>query len=179
MLANEATLHPDRLQENLGKIRQLKTDFDTRREFWKTSTLPATLKQRLQDDVIRTGDTFWDNLFKTFVTAAGERDQAAMRASLDGLMADFHDHDGEVRKFATLSNEFLANAQASAEHDGWWLGNLASVGSGVSVLLWQLTGLVSVMPFICSTTRFITSVGQGEPATKPCGVRMQPSIVRD
>lgn len=135
MLANEAAIHPELTEANLAKITALKAAYDDRRAFWKNSMLPQNLRDKLENDVMRTGDVFWGKFESTYLPAVKSQDKGALITALGNLKDSFYAHDAQVRQLADMANTTLANSVASADQASASYQMIAFSGSGASVLL--------------------------------------------
>ncbi|MFL0692988.1 MAG: methyl-accepting chemotaxis protein [Agrobacterium tumefaciens] len=133
MLASEAVLDPRKAELASSKIALLESDYQTRRKYWEASHLPASLKQKLAEDVLIKGDAFWKVYRERFSqpTAFGK---AAGPAILE-LGDKFWIHDAAVRELVEMANAHLAAEESRAEATSVSLERMAMVGSGLSVLL--------------------------------------------
>jgi methyl-accepting chemotaxis protein len=160
MLVNEATVHPERLRENADKMTALRKSFDERKLFWKTAQLDEGLRSKLANDVVSTGETFWQ------VVSAYEAEVAkGGTASLDPVQAAFYIHDAKVRELADLATATLEASVADASTASVRYAVVASVGSAVSVLLF-LVGLWvlkrrAIVPLV-QIGRYMNVLSQGD-----------------
>ncbi|KQQ60996.1 chemotaxis protein [Rhizobium sp. Leaf311] len=130
-LINEGALHPDVLSRNIERVRLLKTQYDDRRQYWKTSTLPDSLKKKIENDVLAKGDAFWAILDSATLPALASLDRAKITGELDKLSLTFHDHETAVNQLvemATLYGKekelYAAEQTRLLEHTTYMLGGL-------------------------------------------------------
>ncbi len=77
LLANESDIRPDLGGENAARIQKLKTQYDERKLYWQSSTLPADLTAQLYDQVLKEGDAFWAHMQQVYLPALKADDAAA------------------------------------------------------------------------------------------------------
>ncbi|MFP5077889.1 methyl-accepting chemotaxis protein [Rhizobium sp. YIM 134829] len=135
MLANEALLYPELADVNRTKTKDLRASFEDRKGFWKTARLDETLRAKLENEVVTTGETFWAAL--DAYEAALSKGEAP---SLDAVQHAFYDHDAKVRELASQATTTLEGSVAQAEQSSIFYAVATSVGSAVSVLIF-LVGL--------------------------------------
>ncbi|WP_296080943.1 methyl-accepting chemotaxis protein [uncultured Agrobacterium sp.] len=133
-LANESALHTDTLNTNAARMKVLKDQYEDRRQYWKTTTLPDALKAKLFDDVLVKGDDFWREMETTTLPALFANDRAAITASLSALRAKFHLHEAAVNQLVEMGNVFGAEKEAYAASQTTLLQG-ASYGLGFFLIL--------------------------------------------
>ena len=101
-LTNESALHPETLKSNVERIKVLKGQYQDRREYWKTTTLTDELKNKLQNEVLIKGDSFWKELETVGIPALTSGDSAAISATLSSLRQKFHDHEKAVNELVDM-----------------------------------------------------------------------------
>ncbi|WP_313556220.1 methyl-accepting chemotaxis protein [Agrobacterium cavarae] len=133
-LANESTLHPDTLAVNAPRMKVLKEQYEERRAYWKTTTLPDVLKTKLLDDVLVKGDDFWREMLGVTLPALQANDRDAIVASLSALRIKFHRHEAAVNELVEMGNVFGKVKEAyAASQTGLLQG--ASYGLGIFLIL--------------------------------------------
>lgn len=133
-LANESALHPDTLAVNAPRMKVLKEQYEERRAYWKTTTLPASLKSKLLDDVLVKGDDFWREMQGVTLPALQANDRNAIVASLSALRVKFHQHEAAVNELVEMGNVFGKQKEAYAASQTSLLQG-ASYGLGVFLIL--------------------------------------------
>ena len=134
-LTNEAALHPDRMAKNIERIEVLKGQYQERREYWKTTTLPDTLKQKLQNDVLIKGDAFWTVLETDTVPTLAAADAAKITTSLDVLSAKFHDHEDAVNQLVDMGTVYGKAKENEAASQTTFLQNTNYTLGGLLIML--------------------------------------------
>ncbi|KQR68046.1 methyl-accepting chemotaxis protein [Rhizobium sp. Leaf341] len=135
MLANETMAHPERAASNLQKMKALKHEFETRRDFWATAHLDPKLADGLAEQVVASGEAFW-----AVATAFEEAKANGEAADLQPVMDAFYRHDAHVRAFAELASGRLETSVADADLTGTTYTMIGALSSGASVLIF-LAGL--------------------------------------
>jgi len=135
MLASEAVLDPSRAEQASVKIATLASDYQTRRQYWQASQLPAALKQKLAEDVLIKGDAFWRLYNERFSEIASYGDAEAAGTGIRDLREKFWAHDAAVRELVGMANTHLAGEERGAAATSASLERVAFVGSGLSVLM--------------------------------------------
>ena len=135
MLANETVLHPELLETNRAKTKDLKTAFDDRKEFWKTARLDEQLRAKLENEVVPAGEAFWVAL--SAYDAALSKGE---KPSLQTVQQAFYAHDAKVRELAAEATTTLEASVASAETASAHYMLATSLGSLVSLTIF-LVGL--------------------------------------
>jgi methyl-accepting chemotaxis protein len=140
MLSFEAGEFPELADANLAKIAKLKSAYEDRRAYWKTTRLPQVLKDELDNEVIVKGDAFWAVMENEIIPAVKAKDGARIAAATGNLRIAFHTHQDAVEKLVTNSDTFLKGEERNAmtEIQTWTLAaGAASLGS----LLLLIAGL--------------------------------------
>ena len=134
-LTNEAALQPDRMAKNIERIKVLKGQYQERREYWKTTTLPDTLKQKLQNEVLIKGDAFWTVLETDTLPTLAEADAAKITTSLDVLSAKFHDHEDAVNQLVDMGTVYGKAKETEAALQTTFLQNTNYTLGGLLIIL--------------------------------------------
>lgn len=113
-LANETALHADTQAINLPKIDALRKLYEERRQYWKSSTLPATLQDKLYKEVLTKGDRYWQSMEQAYLPAISANDTAALTAALAVLKTQFHDHETSVNELVSSAGSYLVDREAFA-----------------------------------------------------------------
>lgn len=116
-LINEGALQSDALSKNIERVRILKTQYEDRRQYWKTTTLPDAMKKKLQDDVLIKGDAFWATLETTTLptlTSKTTADPASVDTALFALSKKFHDHETAVNQLVDMGTLYGKEKEAYA-----------------------------------------------------------------
>jgi methyl-accepting chemotaxis protein len=132
MLSFEAAKFPELADTNLAKIANLKSQYDDRRAYWKTTRLPQALKDELENDVVAKGDVFWKVMDEKIIPALKSMDEKQAHSAIGELRVAFHTHQDAVLKLVDNSNTFLAGEEkyAASEVISWTVyAVIASLGS--------------------------------------------------
>ncbi|MFP5077890.1 methyl-accepting chemotaxis protein [Rhizobium sp. YIM 134829] len=130
MLANETALKPELAAANSAKSQALKASFEERKRFWKLAKLDEHLRARLDEEVIPTGEVFWQAL--TDYESAVSRGEDP---SLETVRQSFYAHDAKVRELANEAAATLDVSVATAGQASVTYSLAAAFGSGISVLI--------------------------------------------
>ena len=140
MLSFEAAKFPELTDANLAKIANLKAAYDDRRGYWKTTRLPQTLKDELEQDVLTKGDVFWRVMDDKIIPALKAKDESKAHSAIGELRIAFHTHQDAVEKLVGNSNDFLAGEEKNAASEiVTWTIYAGAAGFGSFALL--LAGL--------------------------------------
>ncbi|WP_117191504.1 methyl-accepting chemotaxis protein [Rhizobium terrae] len=166
MLALEAVQRPSVAKPNLERIATvLKPAYEDRRKFWQESELSADLRQKLLNDVLVKGDTFWKTMNDELSPAILSGDRTAMATAFEKLATQFHVHEAAVNQLVEMANAFLAQAEKDAAEQTDVLSALTLVAAAASLAL-LLGGLYvfrrrAIMPL--STMRdYMTVLADGD-----------------
>jgi methyl-accepting chemotaxis protein len=132
MLSFEAAKFPELTNANLAKIADLKSQYDDRRAYWKTTRLPQSLKDELEHDVVAKGDVFWQVMDSKIIPALKAKDEDKAHDAIVQLRTAFHTHQDAVEKLVENSNAFLEGEEnnASGEIVTWTTAaGIAAFGS--------------------------------------------------
>ncbi|MFT4182544.1 MAG: methyl-accepting chemotaxis protein [Rhizobium sp.] len=137
MLALEAGDFPEVAEANAAKIAKLRRDYNERRAYWQTSSLPQTLKDQLANTVLTKSDLFWQEMNGEVLPALAAKDTAKIKDLLVHLRDTFHRHQDAVEQLVTSSNEFLSGQEASArdEIDRWTIFSLSAACGSILLLI--------------------------------------------
>ncbi len=159
-LTNESALDGGRLAKNVERIKVLKGQYQERREYWKTTTLPDALKEKLQNDVLIKGDAFWKLLDTDTLPALQSQDPVRITASLPALSASFHAHEDAVNQLVDMGTiygkqkEVDAAAQTSfLQNTNYTLGGLLIVLSIAATIFLRRRAIAPINEITGSMTR--------------------------
>ncbi|MBX5010166.1 HAMP domain-containing protein [Rhizobium lentis] len=140
MLSFEASKFPELTETNLAKIANLKTAYDDRRAYWKSTRLPQALKDELENDVLTKGDAFWGVMNREIIPALKAKDQDKAHGAIEQLRGAFHAHQDAVEKLVANSDAFLKGEEKNAASEiVTWTIYAGAAGFGSFALL--LAGL--------------------------------------
>lgn len=140
MLSFEASKFPELTETNLAKIADLKAAYDDRRAYWKTTRLPQSLKDELENDVLAKGDKFWDVMNREIIPALNAKNEDKARGAIEQLRVAFHIHQDAVEKLVANSDAFMKNEESDAASETVrWTIYAGGAGFGSVALL--LVGL--------------------------------------
>ena len=131
MLMLESTAFPERQKENADKIAALRADFFARKDYWKPRNLSAEERRQLEDEVIPSGEAFWEIADEAATTAEESR------LKLDALAKAFYAHRAEVVKLVDVAAGHLSNSERLAAQAGntWNLVTGALAGLGLAIAI--------------------------------------------
>ncbi|MGY5810974.1 methyl-accepting chemotaxis protein [Rhizobium sp. LEGMi198b] len=137
MLALEASDFPEVAEANAAKIAKLHLDYNERRAYWQTSSLPQNLKDQLANTVLTKSDVFWQEMDREILPALAAKDTAKVKDLLVHLKGTFHLHQDAVEELVTSSNEFLSGQEKGAreEINRWTIFSLSAAGGSILLLL--------------------------------------------
>ncbi|ARQ13907.1 methyl-accepting chemotaxis protein (plasmid) [Rhizobium etli] len=140
MLSFEASKFPELTDTNLAKIANLKTAYDDRRAYWKSTRLPQSLKDELENDVLAKGDVFWQVMNREIIPALNAKDESKAHGAIEQLRVAFHAHQDAVEKLVANSDAFLKGEESNAASEIiTWTIYAGAAGFGSFALL--LVGL--------------------------------------
>jgi methyl-accepting chemotaxis protein len=139
-MASEATIHHEMVKENLAYIATLKKSYEERRDYWRQSNLPPELKAFLNDEVIRTGDLFWEALEGDYTKQAKLENFEGMHLGLDSVKDRFRDHKHAVYQLVEMTNAYMKRTESHAAKDDRFY-TFAALGAGFASVLLFLAGL--------------------------------------
>ncbi|MFS8054102.1 methyl-accepting chemotaxis protein [Rhizobium sp. BR 317] len=137
MLVLEASDFPELATANAAKIAKLQLDYNERRAYWQTSSLPQSLKDQLANAVLTKSDVFWKEMDGEVLPALAAKDMAKVKDLLVHLKGTFHLHQDAVEELVTSSNDFLSGQEsgARAEIDRWTIFSLSAAGGSILLLV--------------------------------------------
>jgi methyl-accepting chemotaxis protein len=142
-LTSETALHPETAQANVARLEVLKGLYAERRDYWKDSTLPPELANKLYSEVLTKGDVFWQQLDTAYLPAVASGDAAAVSAALPGLKESFHVHETAVNELVELSNAYLKTREEFAAAETAQREMLA-LGGGAALTLTTLGAVLFI-----------------------------------
>jgi methyl-accepting chemotaxis protein len=125
---------PEEVAPLLGKLAQLKKDYDDRNSFWEAkASLDPAVKAALLGDQKRLADDFWKLLLGDFAAAAKARDADRLR-QLDGELHKLYvAHraavDATVKVASTYADGTAAELQETSQRARWLAFALAGAGA--------------------------------------------------
>jgi len=169
-LANEAALHSDVAAANIERMKLLKSQYVERRDYWKGTTLPDSLRNKLQQDVVVKGDAFWKQMDDVVVPALKDGDQAVLKPALNELKQRFHTHEAAVNELVDMGTAYgkqmetdAADETASRETISYTFGSLLIALSLASIFIVRRRAL-SPLNHITSA---MTAMAHGDLDTPP------------
>ena len=118
---------PDRLAERetlFARLRQLRTDYDTRHRFWLEQQLPEGIKTRFLNDAHHASIRFFEIVDQQFLPAVNAGDAPAVRASLKQLEVQYAEHRkaiDDVVSLSTREQEQVEALTAAGLRDDLWV----------------------------------------------------------
>jgi methyl-accepting chemotaxis protein len=162
----EATLaakHLRPVDESTQKLKRLQSEFNSRQEFWRASTLEGDLKTMLTVDSYRHAMDFWNAVEHDLLPAAQRGDQAEVSAAYDKVTEAYTAHRSVIDRIVTRAEAHNKDVEASAGSQETYAyltlaailaGLLGLVVAGVAVIIkWviaPLTGLTDTMTRLSS-----------------------------
>ncbi|MBF2714909.1 methyl-accepting chemotaxis protein [Agrobacterium vitis] len=169
-LSNEAALHTEVAATNIDRLKLLKSQYQERRDYWKGTTLPDTLRSKLQQDVLVKGDAFWAQMDQSVVPALTGQNPLELKTALTELKTRFHVHEAAVNELVDMGNVYgksreteAAAETASRETISYALGGTLIALSLASILIVQRRAL---SPLRHMTTA-MTAMAHGDLDTPP------------
>ena len=107
---------PDRVDELaplIGKLQQLRQDYDGRHRFWSGQPLPAGIKTRFLNDAHVPAMKFFEIADKEFVPAVKTGDATAVRTSMNKLAANYIEHRKAIDDVVSLSTREQTDVETS------------------------------------------------------------------
>ncbi len=131
----EATLalnNPAELAARRDRLKQLKKEYDERREFWSKSDLNPAIKAKLIDESHREVQRFWTAIEQVFLPALAKADMATAAKSYSEVTAAYLAHRALIDEIVKNANDDNAAIEAAATRR---VNTFATV-------LWSISGLV-------------------------------------
>ena len=131
----EATLalnNPAELAARRDRLKQLKKEYDERREFWSKSDLNPAIKAKLIDESHREVQRFWTAIEQVFLPALAKADMATAAKSYSEVTAAYLAHRALIDEIVKNANDDNAAIEAAATQR---VNTFATV-------LWSISGLV-------------------------------------
>ena len=136
---------PGEVAEHKARLADLKKDFDTRRQVWRASSLPAQLRDQLLEAASKEADAFWAEISNGLMPALEGKRNDAVKASMARLDKVYREHRKAVDATVTAATQFQTEAEQAAESkNSLWNWLLYTVGSIVlGVVLVGVYGMKS------------------------------------
>ena len=113
----EVTLAVEEMQgakPHLARLAVLKADYETRKDFWRKSDIPANLKTQIEA-ASRSADAFWIEVETNLVPALKRGDVQAVEASHNTKVVPlFARHKAEIQKLVDMSAQYGQSLSASS-----------------------------------------------------------------
>ena len=120
---------PDRVDERaalIGKLQQLRQDYEGRHRFWSGQQLPEGIKTRFLNDAHAPAMRFFEIADKEFVPAVQSGDATTARTSLNKLATHYAEHRKAIDDVVSLSTREQTEVET---------GTAATTQSDLRVLL--------------------------------------------
>lgn len=131
----EATLaynQPAGATERRARLRQLKKEYEERREFWVKSDLDAVAKGKLTEASHREVEKFWAAVEKDLLPALEKGDTAAATKAYTALSAAYAAHRAVIDDVVKITNDANSITEAGA----------TKRVDNMTLLLWAISALV-------------------------------------
>lgn len=136
MLALEAVQRPEVAGKNIDRIQNvLKPAYEDRRKYWQETALSADLKEKLLNDVLVKGDSFWKVMQDELAPAILNHNAATIQTSFEKLATNFHIHETAVNQLVDMANTFLAKAEKDAAEQTSILSAITIASAAISLCL--------------------------------------------
>ncbi len=94
-------------QQLIGRLRELKSDYDKRNDYWTSSLdIPSEVKQALLGNQRNQADLWWQELEHSFIPAHNQKDTNTMQASMLNLDNFYLQHRRAIDETIKISSEF-------------------------------------------------------------------------
>jgi methyl-accepting chemotaxis protein len=165
MLSHEANDFPDLTEVNLGKIATLKTAYEDRRGYWRTTRLPKALHDELDKEVLTKGDSFWTVMESDVIPALKTKKTGAAADAIVKLKTAFHEHQYAVERLVMNSDAYLKGQEKNAADEilTWTSSAAAAALASFLVLLSGLYffRLRAIIP-IDGMKRYMSGLANGD-----------------
>ncbi len=115
----------------IGNLKQLKTDYDTRHDYWTRETLEADVRELLLSKLDAPAQVFYQIAFSQYLPALESGDSAAAAAALERMKTQYGIHRAAVNELVTIVTARNAVDEEVARHEivsstwtmlGIWVG---------------------------------------------------------
>jgi methyl-accepting chemotaxis protein len=139
-LIAERMYHDSDVSSLLARLKELKTDYDTRNRYWESNQrLIDVVKQDLLGAQRKYADDWWREMLDNYLPAVERSDLKAKEESMARLDNHYELHRQFVNKTVTSSTRFatetLDNLHSVAEKTTWYLVGLALFGAILSLAM--------------------------------------------
>lgn len=135
MLAMEAIADSTLAAKNMDKIVALKGAYDERRDYWRASTAPEFLMDKLANEVLARANLYWAVMEGKFLASMRKGDVTAAQQALGELRTSFHHHEVAVNELVAMAVQFQGQEEAGAAKETSQLSAAAMISSAISVAL--------------------------------------------
>ncbi|EHS49142.1 methyl-accepting chemotaxis sensory transducer [Rhizobium sp. PDO1-076] len=142
-LTTEAALHPNAATDNIRRIEGLREAYAARRDYWKSSALPTSLKEKLEGDVLLKGDRFWQVVTADYLPALKAGDDLAVHATLNALRESFRAHEAAVGELVTSADTYLKDIESSAARQSFRKETI-EISAGLLLILMSVGSVIFV-----------------------------------
>ena len=141
--AKLAVEEPGQVAEHKSRIAELKKDFDTRRDVWRASGLPRSLRDDLLERSSREADLFWSEISSTLFPALEKKRDQDVKSAMGRIDKLYRSHRKVVDDTVIAATKYQTDAEQAAESKNLMWNWALYVTSGV-VLALVLIGVVSI-----------------------------------
>lgn len=134
----EATLalrEPAKAEAHKARLQQLHNDYDSRKAFWKSSSLPEDLKQKLTVTSDAEVQKFWSITEDELLPALLKQDAAAAQHAYDKLDKVYAAHRAIIDEIVERANKLNSALEASA----------AQSVSSFTTIVWIVSAIVAIL----------------------------------
>lgn len=110
LLATLIASDPGRASDHLVRLSQLRSEFRSRKIYWRDAPVPDALRPALGETMHR-ADVFWAAIDRDFLPALARRDYAALKALHRGTLSKaYAAQNEEILKLVALSQDYRATS---------------------------------------------------------------------
>ena len=132
-------------REHAARLKQLRTDFDTRHDYWAAADLPAALKSQIVDKSYGPAMKFWGELDTHYMPAIAAGDEVAANASYARLTRFYKSHRVAIDAMVSAATNYQSSL---TEKSFWSLLIAVGVYGGFGILVASVFAILTIMRMI-------------------------------
>ncbi|MYM85436.1 methyl-accepting chemotaxis protein [Duganella sp. FT50W] len=144
----------------IDNLKSLKTDYDTRHDFWSKEVLEDDIKDLLLNGADKPAQAFYQTSFTQFVPALEKDDTAAASAALNDMKQHYSAHRAAINKLVERATKRNADDEADAKT------KIASSSAIMLVILLGSVGLTAAVLYALARSLIVQLGGEPRDAAK-------------
>lgn len=134
--ASQMARHPDAADAHMQRLKQLKRDYEARRQYWAASErIPASIQKLVVEDSDRHAQLFWQSVESKLAPAVRLQDQASIDSALREVEETYAHHRAVVDQIVEQTNAANANLEGISRDRAALLETISALSGAIALLI--------------------------------------------